>query len=187
MPSMHRTHRLLWMRCSRHGPLALGSVGTSPPGELPVARVSKALQANLGVCAPAASTATKLQHLIRSDRGPPMFHNLLTELKRVLAEATLESLSGTKEGSWFLCYGPYTHQRGAPPMVWRHANLKGGREGISSEKRRRRVAQARGGTGGRVPHFPRLDALSLSLSLCFGARALPPPPRFRAAVGVDLH
>ena len=35
-----------WAACSsprQHGPLALGSVGTSPPGELPVARVSKAL------------------------------------------------------------------------------------------------------------------------------------------------
>ena len=42
---MHRTHRLLWMHCSPHGPLALGSVGKSPQvqEELPVARVSKAL------------------------------------------------------------------------------------------------------------------------------------------------
>ena len=110
---------------------------------------------------------TKLQHLIRSDRGPPFFHNLLTELKRVLAEATLERLSGTKQGSWFVCYGPYTHQR-AHRVILTHANLKGGRGGISSEKQRRRAAQAPGGTGGRVPHFSRLEPkwlLSLSLSL----------------------
>ena len=67
-------------------------------------------------------------------------------------------------------------------MVLRHAILNGGRGGILSEKRRRSAAQAPGGTGGRVPHFPRLEpkwlepkwlrslslslALSLSLSRC---------------------
>ena len=53
-------------------------------------------------------------------------------------------------------------------MVLRHAILNGGRGGILSEKRRRRAAQAPGGTGGRVPHFPRLEPKwlhSLSLSL----------------------
>ena len=52
--------------------------------------------------------------------------------------------------------------------VLRHAILNGGRGGILSEKRRRRAAQAPGGTGGRVPHFPGLEPkwlLSLSLSL----------------------
>ena len=82
-----------------------------------------------------------------------MFHNLLTELKRVLAEATLESLSGTKE-AWFLCYGPYTHQRRAPPMVWRNANLKGGREGISSEKNGVGVWLKPQGARGAGPPFP---------------------------------
>ena len=52
-------------------------------------------------------------------------------------------------------------------MVLRHAILNGGRGGILSEKRRRRAAQAPGGTGGRVPHFPGLEPkwlLSLSLA-----------------------
>ena len=56
-------------------------------------------------------------------------------------------------------------------MVLRHAILNGGRGGILSEKRRRRAAQAPGGTGGRVPHFPRLEPkwlLSLSLSAGLG-------------------
>ena len=62
-------------------------------------------------------------------------------------------------------------------MVLRHAILNGGRGGILSEKRRRRAAQAPGATGGRVPHFPRLEPkwlciLSLSLSRFFALRVL---------------
>ena len=61
-------------------------------------------------------------------------------------------------------------------MVLRHAILNGGRGGILSEKRRRRAAQAPGGTGGRVPHFPRLEPkwlLSLSLCRAWGKRQRP--------------
>ena len=55
-------------------------------------------------------------------------------------------------------------------MVLRHAILNGGRGGILSEKRRRRAAQAPGGTGGRSPISRDLSqngygTLSLSLSL----------------------
>ena len=34
----------------------------------------------IGVCTPAASAATKLQHLMPSDKGPPLFPNMLTGL-----------------------------------------------------------------------------------------------------------
>ena len=80
-------------------------------------------------------------------------------------------------------------------MVLRHAILNGGRGGILSEKRRRRAAQAPGGTGGRVPHFPRLEpkfclCLSLSLSL-LGLRdgqvpRAPCPPNVLLGEGVSL-
>ena len=56
------------------------------------------------------------------------------------------------------------------PHGFEACDLNGGRGGILSEKRRRRAAQAPGGTGGRVPHFPRLEPkwLRLSFSLDLG-------------------
>ena len=67
--------------------------------------------------------------------------------------------------------------------------MKGGGE-ISSEKRHRRVAQAPGGTRGRVPHFPRLEPkwlrLSLSLSTRLGAWGRSDPsPRTRTRTCLD--
>ena len=62
------------------------------------------------------------------------------------------------------------------PHGFEACDLERGARGIlSDEKRRRRAAQAPGGTGGRVPHFPRLEPkwlpLSLSLSLSFFPQA----------------
>ena len=50
-------------------------------------------------------------------------------------------------------------------MVLRHANLKGGRGGILSEKRRRRAAQARGARGGGSPISRDLSQNGYTLSL----------------------
>ena len=67
------------------------------------------------------------------------------------------------------------------PHGFEACDLNGRRGGILSEKRRRRAAQAPGGTGGRVPHFPRLEPkwLRLSLSLSISARGGVFPPKVR--------